>query len=256
MKVSDILYESHANERIISALADAIATNIMDGIKNGTLPSMKLGDHEIPHTGVIGTVAKLAGSKLTGSLYNRLGKVKVEVFNSKASNNAGEAQQGMVAVNTHALRSKTKLASTLVHELKHVLEYSQTKGDHKGMTSKHKETNEPDSQGDQDHTKQYHRRRTEINARLSQAMKGLTAELDKVDGKKITNEQLSELIFKQLSKYELQMIFKSGKSTIMSSIFGSTPPPKSIFHPTDNKYYQKLISRLYSYAKEHIDRVQ
>lgn len=248
MKVYELL-ESTSTERIISSLADDLAAVLLKKQANGEFTGER---HDLVGTNV-GHLSKLVGSKKMGSLYNRLGKVKVEVYNSPASDTAGEARKGQIDLNLHNTNQK-KLASFAVHELKHVLDYSYTKNDHAGMVKPHKETNNPeDADKDHDSTTKYHRRKTEINARLSQAFKSTLSAIDKLEGKDVSNKELLDIILSRLTKYELQTIFKSDKQTIMTHAFGRPVPTNAVFHPTDNKYYRKLINRLYKYAKEHIN---
>lgn len=247
MKVYELM-ESSTNEHIISTIASKLTTAIMDKIN-----SESLGDI-VMRGGNVGTISSLIGSKTTGPLYNRLGKVKIDLYAAK-DGDMGYASKGQISINIYGGKKKT-IKSVLVHELKHALEYSQTKDDaHDTMLTPGKGTNKPgDISKDQDFTTAYHRRGTEINARISQAMQATINAVDKLDGKDISNEKLAEIILSKLTKYQLQTVFKSNKDTIMTQVFGRPSPPHGMFHPTDNKQYRKIIGRVFKYVKEHLSK--
>lgn len=248
MKVYE-LFESNKNEQVINSIASALAPKILKMVRSGKMD-------ELPMTGgKVGTISSILGPKSSGPLYARLGRVRVELFAAKHTNTMGEAQKGIMSLNVSGDITQKGLASTIAHELKHVLEYSYTKDDaHGTMKKSGKGTNKPgDHPENQDDTTKYHRQQTEINARLTQAMRATTNAIDKLGDKPISNEQLGNLIWSKLAKYQLQMIFKSKKETVMSQMFGRPSPPNGMFHPTDNKQYRKIIGRVFKYAKEHIN---
>lgn len=254
MKVYELINESTKNETILANVASELYTKISDIINSGQAPTEVIGKHEFPYTGALGKLRTLVNSKTMGYLYNRLGNITINIdidssspgaiSGGKFSDWGGKTQVDLDVKNLVNNNTDSSLISIIVHELKHALDSSLAKG--KGSVRKsNKHTTTQDV---------YLDRKTEINARFSQAAMAMKEQIDKFPGDKISNKELmNTIILPTLHKYDLSNIFKTDSEHPLRgayTLFGRDSSNMQSVHPMDNKYFRKLISRMYRYANE------
>lgn len=258
MKVDELLNESTTGEKIISNIAHELYLKIKQLIESGNTPTESIGGQEFPHSGEIGKLRDLVNTKTLGKLYNRLGQVTIEITADTVSGNDGTysyTNKPVITIEVGKLANHHKdagMSSVIAHELKHALDDSVTKGIRNRGTSKpahltrsHKATTKQDVYLDKE---------IEINARFTQAAMDMKAQIDKYGGDTISNAVLmSDIILPTLHKWDLSKIFKTTSDNPMRGLytmFGRDVHGVQSVHPMDNKYFRKLLSRMYKYANE------
>jgi hypothetical protein len=238
MKILDILIEDVKSERRLELIADQILSAIDTHFK------AHRGEEPEDEFIGLGRINDVVDSKTLGPFYNRLGKI-VLFYNKTVTTADGEfyigppkemviyypviVERGKERLN----QTKSHVQSVIVHELRHALDYSLSKGkafDSKGVRG----ASEADPDRDRDRG-EYHRTATEVNARTSQAMlqtKRLMVNAMN-SGEELNNAKLKELILKAMDDAKLVHIFKS----------------------TDEKAFKQLFNRIFKYAQDFLQQL-
>jgi len=252
-----IILEDVDAEKRLELIADHIMKAIDDDFGSSTQSTTDEAGYVM-----LGKIKKIVPSSVMSNFFNRLGNITIEYHESN-SDIDGDFNPQMKAI-TIALKidqesnigTPEAVHSVIVHELRHALDYSLSKG--KGFNNKlSKYSSDVDSDQEDDNDGNYHRQNVEINARLSQASllsKKLLITAMK-SGEKIDNSKLKEIIFTSLDKYKLVHIFKSDNDIAnMLKIFGRTiPHVTELTVPLDNKGYRKLVNRMLKYLQSTYD---
>lgn len=206
-------------------------------------------------------ITDFAGPTMLGSLFDELSDLIISIkgihtaTNSPAAFNLLIAEDGTVIrmiqfthwINDHTPIDSDLLHSALVHELRHALDHSLSKG--KGMGKTRAKHTNPDLEKEKDHSVEvgqtlgdYYRMPTEINARVSQAMldvkRSFEPFLEMVDENRdrITKEQLTTVA----NAYVSQLVPEVMKFHNLEHIF-------------KKKGYRKVVNRLVKYAISLVD---
>lgn len=247
MKLYDIITEDVADEKRLDLIADQLVNIMISHAKR------ELSDDEMLHVPThiipLGRVRQVVDSKTLGPLYGRLGMLKFGYTFFPIDEGRTHAEVDwqkkritiFVPVNGRTMRPsmpKMKLHSSIVHELRHALDYSLSKG--KAITDKPvKGASVPKSR------KQfgsYEREAAEVNARASEAMLLVRRYIVQAvnRGRQLNNEQLKKIIMRSLREKRLTNIFQT-----------ETPG-----RPTDNKQFRQLFNRMLKYADDFIEELR
>lgn len=261
MKVAEILTESAKDEHRLQL----IAKHIVRKIKNEVAQEEKYREQDIkrgvrPEAPVIelGAIKDNIPTKALSDLFGRLGRIKMDVnFGKEIKDAGGWFDNGTNTIEINypfgASENIDKIESVIVHELRHALDNSKSKGWALHSTAK--------SSGDKNHPLNkaaaavgsdagydYYAEPSEINARFSQVLQELTRIIkkDMRSGRPMGINNIMAQIHELLQKYELVSVFPSKKV-----IAGATPEDK----PLDNKDYQQILKRAIKYFDAEKERL-
>lgn len=254
MRVNELLFERHEYEDIIQRAADLLADKLVTMAEEDQLPSLKIGDRELHGEGDLGKLKDLIGSKPLGKLYNRFGNMNVTITSSSVAPKGiyNRFETGPeIRINIHEVMSnidrrggEEAIASTIAHEMKHVLDDSLSG---RRVTGSKFELRRPIKHSADD---SYYTEQTEVNARITQAAREIRK---KVTGQgRMSNEQLMDsVILPTLKKYNLVEIFTDESGNPMRGVFEifGRPFVYRSSYPMDNKQFRKIVGRMYDYAK-------
>ena len=239
MKLHTILNEDVKSENRLELIADQILSAIDSHFK------AHRGEEPEDEFIGMGRIHDVVDSKTLGPFYNRLGKI-VLFYNKTVTTSDGAffigppkemviyypvvVERGRERLN----QTKSHVQSVIVHELRHALDYSLSKG--KAFDSKGVRGASGDD-GDRDRDRgEYHRTATEVNARASQAMLQMKRLIVKEinSGNDITNEKLKELIMVAMDDAKLVHIFKS----------------------TNEPEFKQLFKRMFKYSQDFLEQMK
>lgn len=263
MKILDILREDVKDERRLDLIGDRLFSAINSHFR-------KQDDSDEDEDGFIslGSIQDLVSSKILGPLTNHLGEINF-FYHKNRKKADGEFSVGppreltifypvrITGGKVFPRSNKEYIHSVIVHELRHALDYSLSKGkafNTKQIRSPSKVSSNLDNKG------LYQRQSLEVNARASQAMLLLKKLIDDaVDAnKKIDNEMLKTFIFRALDKNKLIHIFKTDNDFVkpirLTALGQTTGQDNDFTIPLDNKGFRKLFNRLLKYAQDLLDQ--
>lgn len=263
MKITDLLLEAPADEMAMQQLSRAVLAYIEDCLANGKTREGRNGNVVVPEVR-LGTVLP-KGS--WGHLYNVFAQTELVAifgFSRNGENpfpNHGEYFPGMNALTIYGgidhdmtLYDKERIQSTIIHELRHRLDDSRSKG---GAFRSKKER------------VPYLEQPSEIGARFTQAIADIIGPLkDSFDAGSVMSAQDFVKLFEQAAtKYDLMSVFKYDPESVTqlfvdfakNGIFGRSMPIDSLHSvvksmkpsaegqpvgPMNDKAYRRLIGRV------------
>lgn len=264
MKVSE-LFETAEDETSLQHIATEVQKAVIaavaqedDNVAKGK-PTQRWGQNTPALE--LGKLGKLLPPKTLGKLHSRLRGIPVEVDVLK-SNTLGSHDpelRDMFLQFTYAdLDSdgaKKQLYSTIVHELRHALDTSKSKGSAYRNVAKNKRYKETRGRGTKPDADGYKANFSEINARTSEAMVMARDEIDRLlqQGQKIDAGYLKSIIFTAMEKKDITSHFKTDMPMAQNAeVFGRSIRSSEIGNPLDNKQFRRLFNRMYEYAQQHI----
>jgi hypothetical protein len=203
---------------------------------------IKAGENLYDEPIYVGRIRQIVDSKVLGSLYGRLGMIKIystPIYVDPDSDDIGGGEYNyedksitLTFPLVYGRRLFQSIHSTIVHELRHALDYSLSKGksfDNTKMNRHTVDTGEDNSE--------YHRDPSEINARTSEAMLTARSELIKLykSGTEIDRNSINSAIMQAASHHDLIDVF-GGESKAMQ-----------------NKAFKKIYNRIFKYLERTIE---
>lgn len=268
MKIMQILYESPKDEHRLQLISKYLTRAIKKEVaveKKYREQDAKRGVRSEPPYVEMGAIKDIIPTKVLSHLYNRLGRIKVNVnYGADAKGEGGhfDSETNTVQMNYSADTDSNmdEFESTINHELRHALDNSLSKGWAFGGTPRDKkpidDENHPINKrnaltgaGDYEYLASPH----EINARFSQVQRDIT----KLVKSKMRNQEslsvrdfMSEL-YNLLHSRDLGEIYPTKdekenalrRSSRQIAGFASGIPSK----PLDNKDYQQILKRAIKY---------
>lgn len=242
MKINIIFKETVQDEKRL----DVIADQLLKAIRNHVINNKHIEkEDEIFY---LGKIKDYVNSKVLGPHYNRLGRINFGYYINLDSNDHGYFDWSIkeITVNYPVEIKNNKIKkpphnpihSFIVHELRHALDYSLSKGKafNDELISKASDIDPNDVEYDE-----YQKLKTEVNARTSQAML-LTRKfiINAINhGESLNNLLVKDIILDALEQENLINIFQSKQKI-----------------PWDNKSFRQLYKRMLKYAQDVLKQIE
>ena len=274
MKITSIL-ESPKDERILQATAKALLQIVRAEIKAEENRIDDLDDDDEyeesgeMHIGTVGELIKKhdVNKKVLGHLSNRLRKTKVVIVTSPKltgeSHGTYTPGHNELAIYYPLYNSSLKpmnrivpdkVESILVHELRHRLDDSYSRG---GAFVDAREPTEEDKKHRLGAHLPYFQEKTEINARLSEVQRMFSKWLavQMKNGEVPDPVDVIEEINSLMKAKNLVDIFPSRDEAILAKREVAKEMNDQVA-ATDNKQYRRLVSRIMKYYSSEVERIQ
>lgn len=268
MKVDELLNETAKDEHRLQLIAKHLIRTIRKEVEKEKKYREQAAKRGLPPEqpyAELGFIKDLIPSKALSDLFNRLGKIKIDVnYGKEAKEVEGffDTEKKSIELNypANAKNMMGDMESTLVHELRHALDSSISAGWALWSTPKNKKTakdtthplnkrDEVQGGGDYEYLASPH----EINARFSQVQRDIT---NLIKSKIRNNETLSikdfmNELYNLLHRRDLGEIYptKDEKENALRQSgrqiagYATGMPSK----PLDNKDYRQLLNRAIKY---------
>lgn len=235
-ELSENISESARDENILQNVADSIAVYMQDSSNTDRLTT----------SGVL--LKDIVPSKTFGQLWNRLSNVRISYSSEDAADNGGYSLT-FREIYIHPLLKKSRLVTTIVHELKHALNASQMRSSDKKKTIPRRDGSDllgakvgqaflkrgrgtADTAVDADKPfNRYISRQSEISARVSQAAEYIRSELRILEDEHLTSAEISNIIKDAMQKFYLQDVFRIAGEDL-----------------SENPGYRKVFNKLFVFA--------
>jgi len=259
MKVTEIISETAKDEHRLQLIAKYIVRKIKNEVaqeEKYRAQDAKRGLKPEPPFLELGALKDNIPTKALSDLFGRLGRIKLDVnFGKEIKGAAGwfDNETNTIEINYPfgAEKELEKIESVIVHELRHALDNSKSRGWALHATPKSKAGAEHPlnkAASSDEFGYDYFAEPAEINARFSQVLQELTGIIkkDMRSGGNLTINNVMAQIHELLQKHELVSVFPSKKA-----IAGGTPEGK----PLDNKDYQQILKRAIKYFDAEKERL-
>lgn len=260
MKIQHII-EDVGTEKRLAVIADYIV--------QGIFAHFRENKDDIDEWNDIGKLKDIVPSKVLGKEYGRLRAIGVNYYTT-ANGNQAEFDPYHKEINirfpvsivdgkVRLGHNKEALQSAAIHELRHAMDYSLSKGKaFSGAATRRASANT----GDEGDLGDYHREAAEINARASEAMLSIRKTITDMvsSGNEVPTAELKSIIYAAMDEFGLVHVFDSKNEftkSVKFTLFGRAAVRNNdAMVPLDNKGFRKLFNRMLKVAQDTMENAE